>query len=306
MNAKLVAIILIVFPILLFAQKDKEGSKDHSLVPRFKNAAIYDYEEKSFDLYTLPTGSYANGKYAATKEVEGKVYRIFYTLPTSSGTTYEIFSNYKKALSAEGATILFSCKNVSECGKEFWYHLSDKYLMPAYYGEDLAFLAANFSKDGKVYYITVLAGYGLGEQGYEIHVIEADEMQQHVSLSGIEKAMNSDGKMPFYGILFDTGSDILKPSATTELQLIAEYLKKNSTKKIYVVGHTDNTGNFEGNMSLSEKRALAVVATLVQKYGISNSRLKAVGVGPVAPVRKNTTDDGRKKNRRVEIVLNEI
>jgi OOP family OmpA-OmpF porin len=79
-------------------------------------------------------------------------------------------------------------------------------------------------------------------------------------------------------------------------------LKANSSLKVYVIGHTDMTGELEYNMELSGKRAEAVVYALVDKYGIAADRLVAKGVGPLSPVSTNKTEEGRKLNRRVELV----
>lgn len=304
----LFALFITLISQLVFAQNDKEGSKDHPLIQRFKQSYIYDYEITSFEPYTIVTGKSDGSKFATTQEVEGKVYRIFYSLPTDAGSVYEIYSNYLNALQSNGAEILFNCKNLSDCGRYFWDYLrklDEKIQMPAYYGEESAYLAAKFSKDGMGYYVTIIPGYGLSEMGYEVTVVEVKEMEQQISLDGIEKAMNDKGKVSLYGILFDTGSDVIKESSYKEIGLIAQYLKKNTSKNVYIVGHTDNTGSYSTNLTLSEKRAKAVMNALSSKYGISAERMTSMGVGPVAPESKNTSEEGRKKNRRVEIVLNE-
>lgn len=292
----------------VFAQNDKEGSKDHSLIQRFGQSYIYDYEESSFEPYTIVTGKSDGAKFTSTQEVEGKIYRIFYSLSTDAGSVYEIYSNYLNALKSKGATILFNCKNSSDCGRYFWDHLRDldkKMQMPAYYGEELAYIAAKFSKDGMGYYVSIIPGYGLSEIGYEVTVVEVKEMEQQISLQGIEKAMNENGKVSLYGILFDTGSDVIKEGSYAEIDLIAQYLKNHPSKNVYVVGHTDNTGSYETNMTLSNRRAQAVMKALTTRHQISASRMIAAGVGPVSPESINTTEVGRKKNRRVEVVLNE-
>ena len=86
------------------------------------------------------------------------------------------------------------------------------------------------------------------------------------------------------------------------IKAIAEMLKANSPLSVYVVGHTDMTGELEYNIQLSLKRAEAVVKALVDEYGIEASRLKAKGVGPLCPVSTNQTGAGRKLNRRIELV----
>lgn len=309
MKAPILTILfLAIFPFV-FAQTDKEGSADHPLIPRFNQSTIYFYEQTSFEPYTLATGKANGSNIQSTLEVEGKITRIFYSLSTEAGSVYEIYTNYVNALKGEGANLLFTGKNKSACGTYFWDFLRDmdpKLQMPAYYGEEFAYIAAKFSKDGIAYYVSIIPGYGLGELGYEVTVVETKEMEQQISLEGIEKAINEMGKVSLYGILFDTGSDKLKESSYTEIELVAQYLKNNPTKTIYVVGHTDNTGSYQSNMALSEKRAIAVTNALKLKYSIAANRVISAGVGPLAPESKNTTEEGRTKNRRVEIVLNDI
>ncbi|MGK9167168.1 OmpA family protein [Inquilinus limosus] len=79
-------------------------------------------------------------------------------------------------------------------------------------------------------------------------------------------------------------------------------MKDDPAVKLHVVGHTDNVGGVETNMTLSRARAAAVVAALVKQYGVPAGRLNPAGVGPLAPVAPNTTDEGRAQNRRVELI----
>jgi len=78
-------------------------------------------------------------------------------------------------------------------------------------------------------------------------------------------------------------------------------LRSNANAKVDVVGHTDNIGSYDSNLDLSRARAAAVVGTLVSEYTINPQRLRASGVGFLAPIASNANDDGRAKNRRVEI-----
>ncbi len=79
-------------------------------------------------------------------------------------------------------------------------------------------------------------------------------------------------------------------------------MSQNPTLKLHVVGHTDNAGDLAMNMKLSQARAAAVVAALTTKYGVPANRLNPYGMGPYAPVASNKTDEGKAKNRRVELV----
>ena len=113
--------------------------------------------------------------------------------------------------------------------------------------------------------------------------------------------MMQDGKFISYGITFDTGKSVIKPESAGELNRIVQLLKENPSLRFSVEGHTDATGSAPANQKLSEARAQAVVARLVE-MGIDGSRLSAKGLGQNSPVADNSTDEGRAKNRRVEFV----
>ena len=111
----------------------------------------------------------------------------------------------------------------------------------------------------------------------------------------------TDGKIITYGITFDIGKATIKPESMTEINRIFDLMNQNPNLKFEVQGHTDNTGTVAGNQKLSEQRAQAIVAKLVE-MGISADRLSAKGLGQSAPLADNSTEEGRAKNRRVEFV----
>lgn len=100
----------------------------------------------------------------------------------------------------------------------------------------------------------------------------------------------------------DTGKADIKPESNDMIAEVAKFLAANASLKICVVGHTDNVGAYESNVDLSKRRAEAVVQVLTTKHGIAAQRLRGVGVASVAPVATNRSEDGRKSNRRVELV----
>jgi outer membrane protein OmpA-like peptidoglycan-associated protein len=120
------------------------------------------------------------------------------------------------------------------------------------------------------------------------------------------KAMARDigqtGRVAIYGILFDTGKSELKPESGPALAEIAKLLNETPALKVYVVGHTDMVADLATNVKLSQARAQSVVNALVGLHGIAAARLIAYGSGPYAPVASNRTEEGRAKNRRVELV----
>lgn len=158
-----------------------------------------------------------------------------------------------------------------------------------------------FRHDSKTVYMLIQNAVDVDEQGYIVHIIEETDMTQEIELD-IKDALAKDGKIPLYGIFFDTDKSLIKPESDKELTKLVTYLKENPSVNIFVVGHTDNTGDFAHNLKLSKERAAAVVKYLVSN-GINQSRLTSDGVGPLCPVTSSKVEDGRKKNRRVEIVL---
>jgi outer membrane protein OmpA-like peptidoglycan-associated protein len=118
----------------------------------------------------------------------------------------------------------------------------------------------------------------------------------------MKEAIDKDGKARLYGILFDVGKSEIKPESSEALKQITDYLTTNQTIKVIIVGHTDNSGTYSNNMTLSKARAESIKNYLITKSKIAASRLLSEGVGQVCPVSNNNTEDGRKLNRRVEIV----
>lgn len=144
-----------------------------------------------------------------------------------------------------------------------------------------------------------------------IQIVQPEEMplgQVAIDLNGlktsdtISASLKAQGKVALNGVHFDTGKSEIKPESKSQLDEMAKFLKGNPNKNVFVVGHTDNQGDFNLNLKLAQDRANAVVAALVNQYQISSGRLNAQGVANLAPVGGNTTDEGRAQNRRVELV----
>ena len=139
---------------------------------------------------------------------------------------------------------------------------------------------------------------------YDLTIIEKEAMKQEVAIDAASMASSiaDTGSVAIYGINFDTAKSDLKPDSEPAIDEIAKLLIDNPALKVYIVGHTDMVGDAASNVRLSQVRAQSVITALVTKHGIAASRLIAFGNGPYAPVASNKTDDGRAKNRRVELV----
>lgn len=253
------------------AEKDVKGGKDHPLLTRMPDFHLHDYKESDFGSYNFKD---QNGKKIA---VEGHFYNLWYALDKGAAEPGElkIRRNIQEALKKIGGKVL-SDNNFNRVS------------------------TIVVQKDGKETWVEV-ASY---DKRYRLSIIEKEAMEQNIVADAA--AMGNDigitGHVSVYGVYFDTGKSTIKPESDAAITEIAKLLKNGNALKIYVVGHTDNVGSFDANMKLSKDRADAVVKTLVSKHGISGGRLKAHGVSSLSPISSNDTEDGKAKNRRVELV----
>jgi len=159
----------------------------------------------------------------------------------------------------------------------------------------------SFSNNGNEVFMKIDDAVDSDDQGFLITIIEVKSMKQDIIMT-MQEAIESEGKATIYGILFDVAKSTIKPESDVALKQIADYLNKFPEVKIIIVGHTDITGSFQSNITLSKERAESIKTYLITNGKIDKSRLQSDGVGPLCPVSTNSTDDGRKLNRRVEIV----
>lgn len=272
---RLVKIIFSILWIFLamgtaFAQEDTEGSKDHPLLTRMPNYYIIDYEEKEFDSQDFYP---ENNKIT----VEGHKYVIRYKIKEGikAPGTLQIVRNYTNAIKKIGGEVL----------DEGTY---DGYM--------------KLKKNGMEIWIWVtVAG---DAETYYLYIVEKGELVQEVEANAdyFAQGISETGHVAIYGIYFDFGKADIMPKSEPTLNEIAKLLQQNPSLKLYVVGHTDNVGDLSYNMKLSQARSDAVVKVLVSRYSVDAKRFTAYGVGPLSPVASNKTEEGRAKNRRVELV----
>jgi outer membrane protein OmpA-like peptidoglycan-associated protein len=276
---KVIAVILCILFVLVglsvfAAEKDIKGSKDHPLLTRIPDFYINVFEDKDFDKHEFLV---QNGKKVSRVSVEGHKYYMQYNLNQGAKQPgdLKIVRNIENALTKIGGKVLFE-------GERPWS------------------ATVKLEKGGKETWVTVSAWPTL----YRLTIVEKEVMEQVVEANA--EAMGNDinltGHVSIYGIYFDTGKSEIKSESDVAIAEIAKLLKNNGALKIYVVGHTDNVGSFDSNMKLSKDRADAVAKALTAKHGIAAARLKPYGVASLAPVTSNDTEEGKAKNRRVELV----
>ena len=309
-------VVALMISTNLFAQQetDVEGSKDHSLISRFPNSVIVVYTQHEFDEYTLPLGNRPEeGKLFKKLNLEGKVTRIQYAGIPKNRSFLEVYRNYENALKNAGFEILFSGKG-EELGSMWPEYIFDDNNSPLPEGNRLPssneysqrYLSAKLARpEGDIYVSLFVTKDSWHEECplVQLDIIEIKPMESGlVTAVAIDKGIKESGHITLAGIFFDTGIITIKTESDAALKNIAEYLNTNSNNKFYIVGHTDNVGDFTSNMTLSENRAKAVMNELVSEYEVNTNQLKAYGVSSLSPVSSNSSDEGRAKNRRVEIV----
>ncbi len=307
--------------ILNAAAEDVAGSDDHPVLTRYPGSEIKWYDVQAYVPYAVATGPVAGYQGIDDwEEISGRTTRIYYET-AGQKTHLDVFLNYKQALEeadfstvAEGSFAQSSRAN--EIGSRKWIAAHYKRNQPPPVGIRLlqgsstsggtAYFAAKKERAaGTVYVVIGIAQYSQDIVATMIDVIEIEEAETGlitVDAEAIGNGITEYGRVILDGLQFEFDSAVLKAESKPVLDEIAEFLNNHPEMKFYVVGHTDAVGTITYNQTLSGNRAGAVVNELVENYGITKDRLEPHGVGPLAPVFSNSTDAGKGKNRRVELV----
>lgn len=320
--------------------KDKPGSKDHPLLKRMDGSVILNSATKKFDAYQIPlervTFDYESQKFKPWKKiaVEGARTTLFYREP-SDASTLECLRSYQEDLADKGFEVLFEGSSNSNPQDEgntldngYGRFLSEVYKTETDYdlqrytmagAEDFRYVALKKPGEGGAgdLYVTIFVaavtdswkdpekGLTKGTPIARVDVIETKGMKNRmveVKADEMEKQITTTGRVALYGVYFDTNEATLKAESDATLAEVQKLMTSDPEIKILVVGHTDNIGEFEFNRDLSNRRAAAVVEALTSRYGISTQRLFPFGCSFASPTAPNGTEEGRAKNRRVELV----
>lgn len=267
----LAVLVLSSQSVFAAVQKDDPKCKDSPLFTRMPDSWIHGCDEKSFDDHEFLV---AKGK---KERHEGRKVVIRYYPQAdakSKPSELQIIRNFENAVTKAGGKVVYAEKTratltLTQGEKELWVDVT-----------------AEFT--GK----------------YGLVIIEKEAMKQDIvaDAAAFASDLNATGHAAVYGIYFDSGKADLKPESTQALEEIARLLTADAALKLWVVGHTDSQGSAESNLDLSRRRAAAVIQALTTTHKIAAARLSPFGNGPYAPVASNETDEGRAKNRRVELV----
>lgn len=292
---------------------------------RYEGSEIIGYHAPNFNEYVLPLSAPQGALpaiYTKTLPVEGLLSRHTYIAPAGRTVT-ELMRNYKLEFQRLGVQTMFEKK----AGDPGW--IGPEYSKMAEEDDLSQILATNEAderlligktRDAKptyyVVFVTAYNGNGLiperlaavvhtGSAIAVVTVIAPEAMEKKMTFVNADEmkgAIGESGKVILYGIFFDTDKDVVKPESKPTLDEIAKLMKSNQSLKVHVVGHSDNQGKPDYNLDLSRRRAASVVRELTTKFAIAPDRLDSFGCGLYSPLAANTTEEGRAKNRRVELV----
>jgi OmpA-OmpF porin, OOP family len=253
------------------AVADAKGCQDHPVITRMNNMRLTTCRASDFEGY-----AFRSGPGSQKTSVEGKYLQTRYQiLPGNQApSALAIIRNHQQAIKAIGGAVVY---------------------------EDQRYTTLKVSKDGKEVWIEVDTAWG---GGYMLNIVEKQAMTQEVAANAdlFKAGLSTAGHVEVPGIFFDTGKSEMKPESAAAVAEVAKLLKADPALKVYVVGHTDNVASLDLNLRLSQARAEAVALALTGQHGVAAARLTARGAGPLAPVASNDNEQGRARNRRVELV----
>jgi OOP family OmpA-OmpF porin len=276
--ARLIPLVLAALACALPARaQDVEGSKDHPMFSRMPSYQITGYDATDFGSADFEVGK------DEPKKVEGKYWHIEYGVKEGGKKAgpLQIGRNYTDLIVKRGGKKL---AEVLDAGGG-----TTSAMLPGTGGKAPLWLQVEVNNSG---------------DGYVLIIVEEGAMKQEVEFSAGElaDALKTKGSIALHDILFDTGKATIKPESADALAPIGELLKSDPSLKLEIQGHTDNVGGAAANLKLSQDRAAAVKAYVVQTFGIADARLTTAGFGDTKPIADNKTDDGKAQNRRVELV----
>jgi outer membrane protein OmpA-like peptidoglycan-associated protein len=253
---------------------DAEGCKDSGLLTRMAGCTIVECSAREFDAVSLQVKPRSEGD-EGMQEMEGAIESVQYVCPARL-SFLQLQRNALNAFKAAGYAIVLNGKD----------------------GNDNPIVTARKGAQ----WVQVETGAWNDDSSYTLTAVKVEAMKQELAADAAAMAaeINRAGSVAVYGVTFDTAKATLQPGSEQVLGEIATLLKQHTDWRFEVQGHTDNVGQAAANLALSEQRAKAVVAWLAAN-GIDAERLVAKGYGDTRPVAENGTEDGRAKNRRVEL-----
>lgn len=272
-----------------------------------------------FDSYDVPLAGF-DGQVVPVVTVEGTINRRAWRIATAGLTPLQVMAPLRAQLEAQGYEVVFDCASKSCGGFDFRFAVEvlpgpNMYVNIASYRyltalrgpadapvEAVSILVSATAASAYVQVIEALSGQvpavprvALPETAAQVPALPQGETKL--------ASLLDRGFVILGDLEFATGTSQLSQRRYASLQALADVLQARSDLRVALVGHTDAVGGLSANLAVSRARAQAVRTRLIEDYGIAAARLEADGIGYLAPIASNLTEEGRQRNRRVEAVL---
>lgn len=271
--------------------------------------------------YLLPKGVWREDTGVPAEPISGKITRQAWRIGGTGFSSFQLLLNLREQISSQGYDVLFECDAVDCGGFDFRYgievigepemhvNLGDfSFLSARKAGEKPDAVSLLVSRSASAIFVQVVQVGEATTPSVAVEPMTSTKAEPDVALPAVAEteigaAMENVGRFVLADLVFATGSADLGPGEFTSLATLADYLKANPSKRVALVGHTDAQGSLEGNVSLSKRRAASVADRLVRDFGVPASQIESNGIGYLAPIASNQTEEGRTLNRRVEAIL---
>ena len=281
-RAGIVALLTVMILAVSAFQVNAAEVTEHSLIRPLPGSMLNERSsvQRNFDSFEFLVLNPDTGR-SETRTIKGEYRRLMYYLYNEDGSRktdvsrLEYFENFKAAALEMG-------------GQVKW--------------EDSRGLVFTIPReDGGVTWCRVEVSVGAGSA--TLTIIDEKPLETTLEFGPAEMmaALDAEGKVALYDILFDYDKATLRQSSNKQLQEVLTLLLQNPELSLEIQGHTDSDGSETYNLELSQRRSESVLNYLVL-FGIDPSRLIAKGYGESMPVAPNDTDENKAKNRRVELV----
>lgn len=269
--------------------------------------------------YALPTAPF-DGTTVPARQIEGALDQRAFRLDAKGATTLALFGPLRDQVAAAGYDVIFECETRSCGGFDFRFNtdvmpepdmhvdLGDFRFLSALRGTEAVSILVSRSSGAAYVQITRVSEAAAPALQDETPIDLDDPsvprgVEETAQISAIGTTLEARGAAVLEDLVFASGSATLAEGDYPSLAAVAAWLDANPDGTIALVGHTDASGSLAANVALSERRAEAVAEVLVQSYNADPARIASDGVGFLAPRATNQSEEGRQKNRRVEVVV---
>ncbi len=258
---------------------------------------------------------------------EGVVTKTAWRISGAGLTTLQVLRPLREQIAQAGFQPIYSCEAETCGGFDFRFAI-DVLPPPAMQVDigDFRYLSAKKETPDGVFFFSLLVSR-TGEGSY-VQVVQISPETATAAIvesagralrptsdltadltaapANLTEALDTIGRAVLEDLAFATGSAQLTDAPSASLRELAEYLLSQPDLTVALVGHTDSSGSLDGNISLSKRRAGSVLERLATEYAVPRRQLEAQGMGYLAPIANNRSEEGREKNRRVEVIITSI